>query len=90
MQYPEILTAVLDRAEALAKRANLPFDRVGLALDLGMCQSHVPLRWAALLEADDFNFTHDVFGIHKHMNRDTCRLDNCFLPRFARLTGQAA
>lgn len=42
-----------------------------------------PLRLHALLAADDFNFAHDVFGIHRHMNRDTGELGDCFVPRFS-------
>ena len=36
-----------------------------------------------LLAADDFNFSHDVFGIERHLNRQTGQLEDCFLPRFA-------
>ena len=32
-----------------------------------------PLRLAALLAADDFNFMHDVCGIARHLNRDRVR-----------------
>ena len=37
-----------------------------------------------LLAADDANFAHDVFGIIRHMNRDTGKLGDFFVPRFAR------
>lgn len=42
-----------------------------------------PLRLEALLEADDFNFMHDAFGIARHIDRETGKLGNCFLPRYA-------
>ncbi len=42
----------------------------------------MPLRLADLLAADDFNFAHDVFGIMRHIDRRTGRLDNHFVPRF--------
>jgi hypothetical protein len=42
-----------------------------------------PLRLRELLLADDFNFAHDVFGIRRHLNRDTGRLTGFFVPRFA-------
>lgn len=35
------------------------------------------------LAFDDFNFTHDVAGIARHMNRETGRLGDHFLPRAA-------
>lgn len=36
-----------------------------------------------LLNADDFNFIHDIAGIAKHIDRSTGRLDGIFLPRHA-------
>lgn len=42
-----------------------------------------PLRLADLLAADDFNFAHDVFGINRHIDRDTGAMLNCFRPRFS-------
>ena len=43
-----------------------------------------PLRLEALLEADDFNFAHDVFGIDRHIDRDTGHMMNFFRPRYSR------
>lgn len=34
-----------------------------------------------LLNADDFNFFHDIFGIMKNIDRKTGKLTNHFLPR---------
>ena len=42
-----------------------------------------PLRLADLLKADDFNFMHDVFGICRHLSRETGKLGDCFRPRFS-------
>ncbi len=42
-----------------------------------------PLRLADLLAADDFNFSHDVFGIRRHLDRETGKLTGHFLPRFS-------
>jgi len=38
----------------------------------------------ALAVADDFNFYHDLAGIVRHMDRDTGKLTECFVPRYAR------
>lgn len=43
-----------------------------------------PLRLAKLCEADDFNFLHDMYGIARHLDRDTGKLGGCFVPRFAK------
>ena len=49
-----------------------------------------PLDLAALLDADDFNFAHDVFGIDKHICRETAAMQNFFLPRFSKKQKAAA
>src|SRR5688500_17681889 len=47
-----------------------------------------PLRLRELLLADDLNFAHDVFGIRRHLDRDTGHLRGYFVPRFAQPTHQ--
>lgn len=41
------------------------------------------LRLADLLAADDLNFSHDIGGIVRHLDRKTGKLGGNFLPRFA-------
>lgn len=43
-----------------------------------------------LLDADDFNFSHDVAGIYRHLDRETGALTWCFLPRCAVPKGGAS
>jgi len=43
----------------------------------------VPLRLTELLEADNFNFAHDIAGIYRHIDRSTGKLGGFFRPRFA-------
>lgn len=42
-----------------------------------------PLDLDRLLAFDDLNFVHDVFGIARHLDRSTGKLQNCFVPRSA-------
>jgi hypothetical protein len=49
--------------------------------------SGCPLRLQELLDADAFNFAHDIAGIRRHLNRKTGELLDCFLPRFAKPEG---
>lgn len=61
-----------------------PFDRSGATMDLIACHNHgCKLDLQALVDADDFDFSHDVYGINRHLNRKTGELTDCFLPRFA-------
>jgi len=58
---------------------------------MDFCAVHAngcPMDLKRLLNADDFNFAHDAFGIARHLDRDDSsptggQLLNCFLPRFA-------
>lgn len=47
-----------------------------------------PLDLQRWLDADDFNFTHDVIGIARHINTETGGLNDFFRPRFCRRDGQ--
>jgi hypothetical protein len=42
-----------------------------------------PLELKRLLKADDANFAHDAFGICRHIDTQTGKLDGTFLPRYA-------
>lgn len=79
------IEAIVLRAENLRETINgQETDRLSLTMDLTATHLNgTPLCLADLLAADDFNFAHDVFGIERHINRRTGKLQNCFLPRFA-------
>lgn len=82
-----IIAQIVDRAYGLldaATVARLWGDRMSMMMDLSACHANAyPLRLEALLAADPLNFTHDVCGIGAHMNRETGKLENHFVPRFA-------
>jgi hypothetical protein len=57
---------------------------IELEMDLVAVHMNVcALRLDELLLADEFNFSHDILGIRRHLNRQTGELGNCFMPRFA-------
>lgn len=65
--------------------------RLELEMDLTACHANgCPLKLRELLAAEPYEFAHDVGGIHRHINRETGQLENCFLPRFARLEARAS
>ncbi len=71
---------IVDRA----KNKYNEIDRLSLSMDIGACHANGnPLNLSELLEADDLNFFHDVFGIMKHLNRKTGKLEDFFSPRFS-------
>lgn len=69
-------------AKAIQKYPQL--DTVNLEMDI--MATHLNgcnLKLQEFLDAGDFNFAHDIFGIVEHMNRKTGKLENCFLPRYS-------
>jgi hypothetical protein len=59
-------------------------DRLNFEMDLTATHANgCPLKLAELLAADNFNFSHDIAGIYRHLDRTTGQLGGHFLPRFA-------
>lgn len=53
-------------------------------MDVTCAHQDCGLRLDDLPIADDFNFAHDVFGINRHLDHNTLKLTDYFLPRFSR------
>ncbi len=71
----------------IAKRAiemGLNNDRVEVMMDITAVHlNDCNMDLSRLLEADDFNFAHDVNGIRGHIDVNTGKLTRGFLPRFS-------
>lgn len=79
-----VINKIARRAFDLAKGYGRKRKAINYAMDLTAVHANGnPLRLADLLAADNFNFIHDVFGIERHLDRDTGKLGNCFRPRFS-------
>jgi hypothetical protein len=63
---------------------NYPDKRQTMIMDLNACHSNgMPLQLEELLKADIFDFTHDIYGIRRHIDRTTGKLQDSFVPRYA-------
>lgn len=79
-----VIVKIAQRATALARRYNVNYPQGTALMDLTACHANAfRLRVEELLKADDSNFAHDVFGIRRHLDRETGKLADCFVPRFA-------
>lgn len=58
-------------------------------MDLAAVHAHTPLDLPGLAEASPLDFSHDLSGIVRHLNRETGELEDSFLPRFALREGAA-
>lgn len=75
-----VIMSIVERAD---KKGLMMFDRLALSMDLDCAHSIFNLRLEELLQADDFNFSHDIVGIQNNINRRTMKIENCFVPRYA-------
>ena len=86
--------ATMDLENQIARRAvkmaidvcegDFSYKQMDALMDIDACHSNgCPLKLQELLETNDVNFAHDVFGIRRHIDRTTGKLQNCFLPRYA-------
>ena len=76
-----LIDLVIDRLERIQP---IPDRRMTFVMDITACHANGnPLRLHDLLDADEFNFMHDVMGIHHNIDRRTGKLMNHFLPRFS-------
>lgn len=81
-----LIEKIADRARKIDREINGRSARTKLHHQMNVSACHAsgnPLRLADLLAADEFNFVHDVFGIDRHICRDTGRMLNHFSPRFS-------
>jgi hypothetical protein len=77
-----IIRKIVKRAAA-ADLIVPPLKPMDLLMDLEATHANGnPLRLQALLDADAFNFAHDIYGIQNTMDRANGVLTNCFQPRF--------
>ena len=80
----KIFRAIAERATRLYALHGVTVKPEFIMVELRVVHDEiVPLRLDELLTADDFNFAHDVIGIHANLDIGTGRLKNCFRPRYA-------
>lgn len=79
-----LIARIADRAFGLLKEFRVhDLTRLDIEMDITACHANGnPLRLVDLLGADDFNFTHYVFGINRHLDRETGIVSK-FRPRFS-------
>ncbi len=80
----DLIVQIALRAYDLARRAWVDYPVLTAAMDLTAVHANgCPLRLSELATAEGFDFSHDIYGIRAHLNRETGTLEDCFVPRFA-------
>ena len=81
----EWIVKIADRARGIAERHGGDWPYRDVLMDLTAVHANgCALRLEEFYNAPPFDFTHDIAGIAKHINRETGKLEGCFVPRFAR------
>ena len=75
-----LMDKIANRAIELFPDRNIA--RNTILMDLEFVHERTPLRLKEFLDADNFNFAHDIVGINNHIDRRTKKLSNRFSPRF--------
>lgn len=76
-----VVVEIAKRADALGI---MMLDRMSLMMDVEAVHAEIGLKLDELLNADDTNFTHDIVGIQNNLDRESKKLQNFFLPRYAK------
>ena len=84
MERIEMLVAICKRAEKESSTAQSFGSRMSRMMDLESADERFNLKLEDLLNADNENFFHDVFGIWRESDRSTYPATfGLFVPRFA-------
>lgn len=79
-----IIYKIAVRGVNLAKEAGYTRDLLTMEMDIIACHLNGnPLDLEGLLDAENGDFGHDVFGIQRHIDRRTGELQDCFVPRMS-------
>jgi hypothetical protein len=74
----DVISQIADRADELG----IGYNRMDMIMDFDAVNTNsCKLNFYALLRFLDSDFTHDVCGIHKHIDRATGQLTDGFSPR---------
>lgn len=81
----EKIKKIVSRAVELYESVGQSHSELEIRMDIMACHLNgTPLNLNRLFEFDDFNFAHDIFGIAKHINRRTGKIERHFVPRCAK------
>ena len=74
--------AIILKIAKKAKNNNKELSVLDVMMDLSACHLNgCKLDLERLHNADSLNLMHDVYGINQNIDRNTGRLQNCFVPR---------
>ena len=81
----DLIFQIADRAmNEIFSNSEVKEKKQNCVMDLTACHLNgCPLNLLALLSAKELDFAHDIIGIRNHINRQTGKIEHCFVPRHA-------
>jgi hypothetical protein len=79
----KLIDKVVDRIRHDVRMNALRRQPLDWRMDVLAVHATVGLDLQRLLDADDFDFRHDILGIYSELDRETGKLRDHFVPRFA-------
>jgi hypothetical protein len=77
------IVGIAHRASAIADEQGGSYPYREAMMDITAVHANgCPLRLKELFSAPAFDFTHDIAGIRRCLNRETGQLEHCFVPRY--------
>lgn len=79
----QYITDTVDRYWEVAMPNDAKASKLNIFMDIHAAHTHMPLDLEKLSKAAAFDLVHDVSGIRNNIDRETGKLLNCFVPRYA-------
>lgn len=80
----DLIVRIANKAARIAAQHGITYSQRDAVMDLTAVHANgCPLDLEGLAEGLTTDFTHDVFGIADHLDRETGHLMDCFTPRYA-------
>lgn len=80
-----LIGKIVKRACGIAQKHGVDYPVTDCNMDLTACNANgMRLDMKKLLDFPDFDFSHDVFGIRRHIDRNTGKIQDFFVPRCAK------
>jgi len=90
INYDKITRNELELIEEITRRATKGIRRdpdinfMTMMMDIEAVHSQWPLCLEEFLNAPEYDFWHDIYGIRRHLNRETLQLEDGFVPRYTK------
>ena len=83
-QDQALIGQILKRGMDMARDFNVKLDHVTLAMDIVACHCNgTPLKLLQMLMSDPSDFSHDLLGITRFIDRESGKMREGFKPHFA-------